>query len=105
MKEEDIKIQVTPDPKLVVKGFRGPTARDLEIMNRVLDSKFTFKSEEERLIVSCWSLPGLTSFQALLKIGVGRFGTFEAVYHIPSTVDSNNVCNFRVPSAFLFGIC
>lgn len=51
MEEEDIKVQVTPDPKLVVKGFRGPTDRDLEIMNRVLDSKFAFKTEEERLIV------------------------------------------------------
>lgn len=71
MKEDDIKIQVTPDSKLVVKGFRGPTAQDLAMMNRILDSKFTFKTAEERLIVCRDSFFGqIISFFGFLSLFV-----------------------------------
>eukprot|EP01126_Amoeba_proteus_P051567 TRINITY_DN6167_c0_g1_i1.p1 TRINITY_DN6167_c0_g1~~TRINITY_DN6167_c0_g1_i1.p1 ORF type:complete len:603 (-),score=179.42 TRINITY_DN6167_c0_g1_i1:142-1950(-) len=78
MKEEDIKIKITADSKFVVSGFRGPTQQEIDVMNRILLNKYKFETKEDHLI-------------ALLKMGVGRFGTFEEVFRLPASVDSSKI--------------
>jgi hypothetical protein len=64
MSSSDIKIQVTPDNKLVIHGFRGPTTEELQTMNRILDSKFNFTNPKDKLVVSIFFLEllGFCSF-------------------------------------------
>jgi hypothetical protein len=67
MSSSDIKIQVTPDNKLVIHGFRGPTTEELQTMNRILDSKFNFTNPKDKLVVSIFfGVVGVLLFLVLL---------------------------------------
>jgi len=80
MNQKDIKIKVDEN-KLIIAGFREPSQIDLQQMNRALTSRgFVPKNKTELLT-------------ELLKMGVGRFGTFQQIFQLPTdgSVDTSNI--------------
>lgn len=78
MKQEDIEVSIdTKKNTVTIKGFRGPSDKELQIMRRQLyeiDRRNIFgraypKQENELL--------------RLLRLGSGRFGSFSETYNIP----------------------
>jgi len=80
MKQSDIRIKVD-DNKLTISGFREPSQMDLQQMTRALTSRGFVPKNKNELIL------------ALMKIGVGRFGTFQQTYQLPKdgTVDTSKI--------------
>jgi len=79
MKREDITIRIEED-KLIVGGFRGPTKAELETMLRHLQTRTNLHAmtQRERAL-------------AVLRCGVGKFGTWSQVFSLPSEVDRDEI--------------
>jgi len=94
MKQKDIKIRIDEN-KLIISGFREPNELELQQMTRALTARGFVPRNKVELLT------------ALLKMGVGRFGTFQQTYQLPrdGSVDtskiegqySNNVLRVVVP--------
>jgi HSP20 family molecular chaperone IbpA len=79
MQQKDIKIKVDNN-SLIISGFREPSEADLQQMKRILSARgFQTRNPKELL-------------GALLKISVGRFGTFQQTYKLPADgVDTSKI--------------